>query len=287
MYESSFQPKGPFDLLHQNEFFNGWPRRADGRTIVMAFPVEREWGSAAVEVKQNADTSVSLTVHGSGTAAATQALAALSLDVDATAWPAVGERDPRLGALQEKFRWLRPSLFHSPYEAAAAFVIGHRNSIAQTRRIRARLSVDLGEEFSIDAERFHAFPSPQRLLQLDTGPGLNATKIERLHAVAQAALDGRLDRALLREREEADALARLQTLPGIGPFFAQGILHRGAGSSDGMTHDDMTREAFGAMYGLGDSPSRDQVFAVAERHRPFRMWAVVLLHVWLRQRRRP
>ena len=288
MYESSLQAQGPFDLLHQNQFFNGWPVRADGKTIVMAFPIEGEWTSAAVEVTQSSHGSVSLTVHGpSGAAAATQAMAALSLDVDATDWPRVGEQDPRLGALQEEFSWLRPSLFHSPYEAAAAFAIGHRISIAQTRRIRARLSAELGEEFSINAERFHAFPGPQRLLQLDAYPGLNVTKIDRLHAVARAALDGRLDRAMLRESDDGEALARLQTLPGIGPFFAQGILYRGAGSCDGITHDDMTREAFGTMYGLGESPSRDQVLARAELHRPFRMWAVVLLHVWLRQRGRP
>ena len=40
--------------------------------------------------------------------------------------------------------------------------------------------------------------------------------VRRLHGLAEAALDGRLETSALRELPEADALARLQELPGIG-----------------------------------------------------------------------
>jgi len=54
---------------------------------------------------------------------------------------------------------------------------------------------------------------------------------------------------------------------------------------DAVTDDDVTREAVGLAYGLGDRPSQGDVLAIAEPWRPYRMWATVLLHVWLRRER--
>ncbi len=74
-----------------------------------------------------------------------QALATLSLDSEATGWPEVGQRDPVIGHLQQTYQFLRPVLFHSPYEAAAAFIIGHRISIQQGRAIRQAMAREIGE----------------------------------------------------------------------------------------------------------------------------------------------
>ena len=73
-------------------------------------------------------------------------VACLSLDVAAEEWPNVGKRDIVIGELQNKYRYLRPILFHSPYKAAAAFVIGHRGSIKQRRVIMRRMSEEVGEK---------------------------------------------------------------------------------------------------------------------------------------------
>src|SRR5207244_11263974 len=107
-------------------------------------------------------------------------------------------------------------------------------------------------------------------------------KSERLHAPARAALDGMLDRRRLRALPEADALEQLQTLPGIGPFFAQGILMRGAGLVDAVTDDDLTPRAIQLLYELRERPDHAAVLKRAEAWRPYRMWTVVLLNVWLR-----
>src|SRR5207253_3756750 len=92
------------------------------------------------------------------TLAADPRAAALSLDVDGSGFPAIGERDPVIGNLQKRFNFARPVCFHSPYEAAAALIIGHRLSIAQTRSIRAKLSAEHGEFIEVEGERFAAFP---------------------------------------------------------------------------------------------------------------------------------
>ena len=139
---------------------------------------------------------------------------------------------------------------------------------------------ELGETIEVAGERFFAFPSPEKLQTLTAYPGLNETKISRLQAVARAALDGLLDRAYLRSLDDDVALAKLEALPGIGPFFSQGILYRGAGKKDGLTHDDMTYQVIRRAYGEGDDTSQEALLSLTEPWRPYRMWVNVLLHVW-------
>src|SRR5207237_10308459 len=191
-------------------------------------------------------------VDANGERAWQQALATLSLDVDGSGFPAVGRRDPIIGRLQAEYHYLRPVLFHSPYEAACAFVIGHRITILQTRRIRQQMAEQAGATIEVDGTGFRAFPDPHALLRIESFPSVAPAKIERLHHVARAALDGRLDRARLRSLPEMDALAQLRTLPGIGEFFAQGILMRGAGLVEPVTDDDITPRAIQLLYALGE-----------------------------------
>ena len=221
--------QGPFDIEVEAGHFGGWPRLGDA--VVMPFPVEGWQGSAAVLMRQRGET-ITGGVHVTGTTdverAWQQAMATVSLDVDGRGFAEVGRRDPVVGRLQADYGNLRPVLFHSPYEAACAFVIGHRISILQTRRIRQRMAELSGATIEVDGTAFHAFPDPHALLRIESFPSVAPAKIERLHQVARAALDGTLDRARLRSLPEEDALAQLRTLPGIGEFFAQGILMRGA-----------------------------------------------------------
>jgi DNA-3-methyladenine glycosylase II len=280
-------PRGPFDLENQTSRFGGWPKLGDG--IVMPFPVEGWNGSAAVVMRQRANV-ITGAIHGASDADAErawhQAMATVSLDVDGDGFVHIGRRDAVIGRLQAEYRNLRPVLFHSPYEAACAFVIGHRITILQTRRIRQRLAEEIGATIEVDGAAFTAFPDPRALLRLESFPGLAPVKIERLHHVARAALEGRLDRARLRSLPEEDALTQLRTLPGIGEFFAQGILMRGAGLVDAVTDDDITPRAIQLLYGLDERPDRAAVLRRAEAWRPYRMWAVVLLNVWGRSQPR-
>jgi DNA-3-methyladenine glycosylase II len=251
----------------------------------MAFPVEGWRGSAVVLMRQRGE-SITGDVYGADEADAErawqQALATVSLDVDGRGFIDIGRRDPVIGRLQGEYNNLRPVLFHSPYEAACAFVIGHRISILQTRRTRQRMAEEAGAKIEIDGTAFTAFPDPRALLRVESFPSVAPPKIERLHHVARAALEGTLDRARLRSLPEPDALTQLRTLPGIGVFFAQGILMRGAGLVDAVTDDDLTPRAIELLYGLRERPDRAAVLQRAETWRPFRMWAMVLLNVWLR-----
>jgi DNA-3-methyladenine glycosylase II len=57
----------------------------------------------------------------------------------------------------------------------------------------------------------------------------------RLHGVAHAALEGRLDVDLLKEQGPERAMAELQSIKGIGPFYGALIVIRGTGFTDVLT----------------------------------------------------
>src|SRR3989454_9786489 len=184
--------QGPFALEVEAGRFGGWPRLGDA--VVMAFPVEGWRGSAAVLMRQRGDT-VTGDFHLTGKADAErawrQATATVSLDVDGRGFVEIGRRDPVIGRLQAEYGNLRPVLFHSPYEAACAFVIGHRISILQTRRIRQRMAEQSGATIEVEGgTAFHAFPDPQGLLRVERFSGVPPAEIEPLRPGGSAGLDG-------------------------------------------------------------------------------------------------
>jgi DNA-3-methyladenine glycosylase II len=108
-------------------------------------------------------------------------------------------------------------------------------------------------------------------------PGLDPERLARLRGIAGAALEGTLDRTRLRRLSVEHALAEIRELRGIGEFFAQGILFRGAGIVDGITSDEQLRLAVQRAYRMKALPDSAAVDRMAERWRPYRMWAEVLL----------
>jgi DNA-3-methyladenine glycosylase II len=281
---------GPYDMARQHEFFGGWVRPAGGdpHVIAMAFPLEGRPEAAAVLLRQVGDT---VTGEVTGPAGATgaafgQALATLSLDEDGSGWAEVGERDPVIGELQRANAYLRPVLFHSPYEAACAFVIGHRMRITQQRALRARIAAAHGETLTVGGQVVSAFPAPQVLRSLPELPGLDAEKMLRLHGIADAALDGRLDRSRLRAMPAAEAIADVKRLRGVGDFFATGIVLRGAGRTDAVPAEGFTRSGMRRLYGLDHEPTDAEMQRIAEPWRPYRMWCSVLVHAGERRAQR-
>ncbi len=80
-----------------------------------------------------------------------------------------------------------------------------------------------------------------------------------------------------------EALLKLESIPGIGPFFAQGVLYRGAGLVDEIPSDDLTQYAIQIAYKLPEPPSAAKIEEITRPWKPFRMWATILLHIWIRR----
>jgi DNA-3-methyladenine glycosylase II len=286
-------PRGPFSLAASIRFLEGFaPAAYNGEEVDpgadahldLAFPVEGDWRTVGVRVRQSDDGTVVAEVVGDADqdAVRAQVTRILSLDVDGSGFPLIAERDPVVGRLQRRYPGLRLVTFWSPYEAAAWTVIGQRIRITQAAGIKARIAEQLGEPVELHGRRLAAFPAPDRLAQLDGFPGLFGRKVEWLRGVAEAALDGRLDAARLRAMPRERALTELRTLPGIGPFAAELTLLRGAGDPDHFPgNEPRMQRAMVRAYGLEARPTPERLRAIAERWQPYRTWVSLLLRTEL------
>lgn len=280
----SITPDAPFSLAVAAGFGfgpNTGRPKPDANEMRLAFVTDDMSHHAAAHLTQDPDGTVTARVETDGDpeAAWRQVLRILSLDTPAGEWPAVGARDSVIGRLQRDHHGFRPVLFHSPYEAAAWSIISARRYRGQAAIIRDLLSAELGATVAIAGEQVHAFPLPHRLLKAESLRGVARGRVQWLHAVARAALDGGLDPDVLAALEPADALSHLQQLPGIGPGYATLILVRATGAKDVLTFGEPRLPGYFAHFydtGTGTA-SGAEMERVAENWRPFRTWAAVLL----------
>ena len=262
---------GPWSLATSRRFWEGFAPSAlpggqaeDPDQLRTSFRVEADWSAAEATVTQHG-TRAQIAVTGDGDlhAAADQVARFLSLDVDASGWPDVGTRDPVIAQAQTELPGLRPCGFHSAYEAAAWSVLSQRIRITQAARLREDLVDRHGDG--------GAFPAPGTLRTLDLD--LPGRKAEYLQAVAEAALDGILDTAVLRSVDPDEAVQRVQQVKGLGPFAAELVVLRGANAPDALPRHERRLDAeIVERYG----PDRP-LGAVSEAWRPYRTWAVVHL----------
>jgi DNA-3-methyladenine glycosylase II len=281
-------PDGPFSLTAAAAFgfgpTTGRPKSAGGE-MRLAFVTDDMRHHAAVHLAERNDGAVTADVESGADldAVRRQVMRILSLDHPGGPWAAIGDRDPVLGALQRAHDWLRPVLFHSPYEAAAWSIISARRYRAQATAVRARICAELGAMPRVAGEEVPAFPLPERLLTAKSLPGMAANRVAWLRAVARAAVDGQLDPARLAAMAPADALADLRKLPGIGPMYATLVLLRATGVTDVLTGTEPRLPGYVAhFYGPGDDTapgdaSPEQIDRIAEGWRPYRTWAAVLI----------
>jgi DNA-3-methyladenine glycosylase II len=299
MAAASFTPAGPFSLAASIRFLESftpasYDHAPDG-VLRLAFPTDdgqavigcglrQKEAADAVHAEYTLHIDGKVTHPAAGTPAARAARAQiariLSLDVDATGFRALADTDPVVADLQSEFPGLRPVLFYSPYEAAAWTIIGNRIHRSQAAHIKARLAEEHGQVVEVAGRELHAFPTPSALRHINHIPGLTDIKIERLHALADAAIEGRLDATQLRAQPVEFALTDLRELPGIGPFSAELILIRGAGHPDVFpANEPRVHKAMATAYGLDAATAADttRLVAIADAWRPYRSWIALLL----------
>jgi DNA-3-methyladenine glycosylase II len=277
-------PTGPFSLAEAAAFGFG-QRDAQDRDAVMrlAFCLDGYQQQVGVEVRQDgASREVHCTVRGpadiSVDSVRSQVARVLSLDYDGAQFLLVGDRDPVIGRLQAAAPGLRPPLFYSPYEAAAWSVLSARRPARQMAQVRERLSEAHGAVFDLAGAQLAAFPTPGQLVGVESFPGIPEDKMRRLHGVAHAALEGRLDASHLKELGPERAMTELQSIKGIGPFYSALIVIRGTGFADVLPVNEPKALALTArLYDLAGPPAEAQFRELAEAWKPFRTWAVVLI----------
>lgn len=282
--------RGPYDLreIALMGFGHRDEQSFDG-TMRLAFCVDTAPGmtdyeqQVGVEARQVGHT-LELRVHDRpGQRADLHAVVAqvarvLSADQDGEAFARICRADPVLARLHDTAPGFRPALFYSPYEAAVWSIVSARRARPQGIRLRARLAEQSGVGFELAGERVAAIPTPSALRAIDAVPGLPADRIPRLHAIADAAQQGLLGVDRLRALPPEDALAELQRLPGIGPFYSSLVLVRSCGLTDAaVAEEPRSRATIRTLYGFDHDPSESELAELAERWRPFRTWATVMI----------
>jgi DNA-3-methyladenine glycosylase II len=276
------KPRG-FALRAAAEFYAGFTPGSgmaaaamDGLTL--AFRLERTFEAVAVALREERDVLVAdYAGTDDGAAVSRQVGRMLGLDERADAWLALGLRDAVVGRLQSEFSGFFTAAKPSPYDAAAWGIISPRMSMAAAAKLKIAIAERHGDAVTLFGRVHHVFPSPKQLLAIDRFTGLPSRKLERLKAIAHAALVGRLDADRLRAMHVADALAELQLLPGVGPWTAGHILFRGAAMTDALPlTEPRILHGLAEAYGM-ESPSVEDLARVAEGWRPFRMWVCILL----------
>jgi DNA-3-methyladenine glycosylase II len=284
-----------FSLRAAAEFFAGFLPGSGMAAVAtdhltLAFRLDRSFDAVAVALREEGDTLVgACTGATDSSAVARQVSRILGLDADAEAWLALGRREPLVGRLQGEFPGFLTAAKSSPYDAAAWAVIAHRMPMAAASKLKSAIAEQHGDVVSrpispgraADVElgdgRHWVFPSPRALLRVDRVHGLSDEKLARLHGIARAALEGRLDAERLRSMGPARAVDELQSLRGVGPWTASHIYFRGA-----APHDDLPmaepRVLHGFAHATGMKATTEEAFVRASAGwRPFRMWVCVLL----------
>ena len=283
-HQRTIPTRGPFSLEELALFGFGHRSERDFDGVMrMAFRVDHDLERAAgVEVRQDGE-QLQLTIHGAADpdVVARQVARVLSCDHDGEAFAALGRRDPVIGALQKAAPGLRPPLFYSPYEAAVWSVISARRARPQGISLRERLNETYGEGFELAGQRVSALPPPSVFAALPDDPGvrgLPTDRVPRLRAVGAAAAAGDLDADRLVALGPEAASAAVQTLPGIGPFYAALVVVRSCGFADVLPVEEArSRGAVHELYGISTPMSDEEYATFAERWTPFRTWAVVLI----------
>ncbi len=276
---------GPFSLAAAAGFGFG-PNTGrpfpEGDVMRLAFVADDLRHQVGAAISQRPDGSLAVELSGDGDLAAAHAQIRriLSVDVDPAGWLAAGKADPVLGRSQGEYPGLRPVLFHSPYEAAAWAMLAQRRHRTQATAVRRRLSQATGVTFYLAGRPEPAFPLPQRLLEIDSFPGIDETRLARLHGVARAALDGQLDASVLAAAPADQAMRELRRIKGLGPVYAMLVYLRATGVTDALAlGEPRLAGCLRHYYDLPSAPDTETMTRLAEPWRPFRTWAGVLFRV--------
>lgn len=280
------EPRGPFALTQAGRFLGAFPplghggQDADGGLRVAFLRDDWEGAAGAVlrQAEPNGPVTVELRGDGPPEALLAQVARIFALDADARPLLEIGRRDPVVGEVLEDLRGLRPVLFPTPYEGAAWAILSARQQMTTAAAIRRTLVLERGETVRVDGHELRTFPRPERLLEvarIDGGQALE--RLRRLHAVAEAAIDGVLDVEAVRDGPEDEAARRLRSIRGIGPYGAGLVLARASGRTDVLpVAEPRVRAVVARAYGIGERD--DAAFVrLAEAWRPFRTWVAFLL----------
>ena len=170
--------------------------------------------------------------------------------------------DPRIAALETKFRGLRPVLQAEPFTAIVRSITAQQVNLKWAATIRRRLAECYGRRYVLGSHEVIAL-DPERLAsaRVEDLRALQFTtrKSEYVIGLAQAVVSGTLDLADLPQAIDDEIIKRLTAMRGLGRWTAEWFLARGLGRPRVVAGDLGVRKAIGTIYFQGQMPSETEV----------------------------
>ena len=177
---------------------------------------------------------------------------------------AVAAGDPVIGALTRALPGLRLFRKSDVVEEVIVNILAQQISLPFAYQCKARLVAAYGPRLTIGETTRYALPTPAILATL-TPEAVRPLLISRQKAAAmrafgEAVASGALDLAALPHMSDAEAIAALTTVRGIGPWTAHWTLGRTLGRGHIVPVGDVGVQAMlGRAYGLGRKMTPDEV----------------------------
>lgn len=198
----------------------------------------------------------------------------LGLSVDLSEFAAMAASDPTLRPLAERMRGLRPPRFPTVFEALVNGVACQQLSLPVGIHLLNRLAADVGRTASGDRDGPYAFPDAGQIAVLEPSElkrhGFSMAKARTIVETARESVSGRLDLEGLCALDDADAIARLTSLHGIGRWTAEYVLLRGLGRLHVFPGDDVgAHNKLKRLFALDEPLNYDTVQQLVARWHPY------------------
>jgi DNA-3-methyladenine glycosylase II len=288
---------GPLDVPATLARYTLWGEdpasRVDGdvfRRVLRAgaalVPYEVRWSGPVDDVR------LMVRIPGARTAAVVAAATAevrrlFGLDFDLPGFYRMAKADPALADLVAPLYGLRPTLAPSPLEMLVGSITAQQVNLSFAFACRARLVRRYGTPVRAGRAEVWAFPDAAALAATRVRDlralKYSTRKAEYIRDLARVVVAGRLDLDALGTSPNAEVIAGLTSLRGLGRWTADWFLARCCGRGDVCPAGDLAvRKAFEHYYGCGRSLSEAAIRRRARRWGPYQNLAVHYLLAGMR-----
>jgi DNA-3-methyladenine glycosylase II len=209
------------------------------------------------------------------------------LDFDLAGFYRMAKGDPALAGLIAPLYGLRPTLAPTALEMLVGSICAQQVNLTFAFALRAALVRRFGTPVALGGDTVWAFPEARRLAGVPVSAlralHFSRAKATAIRGVARALATGTLQHDALAAAPDADVIARLTALRGLGRWTAEWFMARCLGRGAVCPAGDLgIRKAFAHYYGRGRSLSENAIRRRARAWGPHQNLAIHYLLAGMR-----